>query len=484
MIPMTTRRSFLQTAALAAAGVTVSPQRAIRPKPVAAAALRVRRNFNLLDPNGPEVAALRAGVAAMQALNTGLPMNPKSWLYQRGIHRVPSPPPNPLPVAWNTCTHHGFPGPAFLSWHRGFLHYFERICRAASGDDTFTLPYWNYDLPGENVLPWSFLDSTAGNPLYHAPRDANDGNALDPFWLGEAGTISVPDFDTFQSALQTCHDNTHGVIGGDMGGIPTAALDPIFYLHHCNIDRCWRHWQIQRQGSADPSPLPSWWTTSWTFFDETGTAVPITGEQAEHTTNLGYVYDDEPILVAGLKYFDFKLKLVTLCQRFPFLCRPLEFRVQRPPWPLPLTGGRPLVLPGVRLAGPAVQALWTTKRETASALNRGLLVMTLVLEWREGAAPLIVEARPVGAGEGAGWIRAGAASSFARGGGARDTIQVDVSRLFDVLDQKTGGQGLEWRVRFTSGRLTADGRESPLAGRAAQARIWGAQLVIPGQDRR
>ena len=65
---MTTRRSFLQTAALAAAGVTVSPQRAIRRKPVAAVALRVRRNFNLLDPNGPEVAALQPGVAATPSM--------------------------------------------------------------------------------------------------------------------------------------------------------------------------------------------------------------------------------------------------------------------------------------------------------------------------------------------------------------------------------------------------------------------------------
>jgi hypothetical protein len=480
---MTSRRSFLHSVAVGATSVALGSVKETQRRAFDLAP-RIRRNFNSLDPNGPEVAALRAGVKSMKALNpaTGVATNPKSWLYQRGIHKVSSPAPNPLPVAWNTCTHHGFPGPGFVSWHRAYVYYFERMCRVASGDDTFTLPYWNYDLSGQNIVPQPFLTPATGNPLYHSPRDANDGSQIDPIFLGEGGTVALADFSTFQDALQACHDNTHGAIGGDMGFVPTSALDPIFYLHHCNIDRCWRHWQIQHQHGADPSPLPVWWNTAWTFFDETGTAVQITGQQVEHTPNLGYVYDDEPARFIPLPPIQIKPRLVNLCQRYPILCRRLQVRLQGP-WPLPLNGNRPTVLP-VRLPVPAIQALWTAKRELAPTLHQGLLALELVIDWKEGGPPIVVETRPTGRRDTGGWIRAGAGSSFARGGN-RDTIQIDVSRVLDRLDRNALNRELEWRLRFTSGRLERSGQERPLRETlTAEARILGAQLTIPQQSLR
>lgn len=123
-------------------------------------------------------------------------------------------------------------------------------------------------------------------------RSINDGSVLTA--VGEQATITESDFDTFHEAIHSRHDSTHGGIGGDMGNVFTAALDPIFYLHHCNIDRCWRHWQLSFLGNSDPSPTPAWWGTSWQFFDETGALVTMTGQEAEHTPSLGYVYDDEP----------------------------------------------------------------------------------------------------------------------------------------------------------------------------------------------
>jgi hypothetical protein len=488
---MRSRRAFLYTAAATAAGLAAIPSRAEAAAPARSRALRVRRNINSLDPNGPEVATLRAGVKAMQALNpaTGLPTNPKSWGYQRGIHRYSSTP-NPLPTAWNTCTHHGSPSAAFVSWHRAYLYYFERICRAVSGDDSFTLPYWNYDIPGQNVMPWPFLDQMAGNPLRYSPRGSgiNDGDALDPTDLGEEFTVSESDFTVFQDALQTCHDNTHGAVGGSMGSVATAALDPIFYLHHANIDRCWRHWQKVHLGSADPSPLPSWWTTPWTFFDENGNAVQMTGQQAEHTESLGYGYHHEPVspIVIAVAV-PFKTKLMTVCQRFPRLCEALMVpQPRRPPWPLPLNLKQPVAPLPIRLPGSAVQALWETKRSGGAALSRGLLMLELILEWREGGPLVVAEARPAGTKGNTGWVRGGSVSSFARGSaGARDTVQIDVSRVFSVLGRQASTQELEWRVRFSSGRLGPDGRERPIRDTtAAEARIWGARLVIPEASRR
>lgn len=38
------------------------------------------------------------------------------------------------------------------------------------------------------------------------------------------------------------HNSVHGMIGGFMGDPYYAALDPLFWLHHCNIDRLWEAW--------------------------------------------------------------------------------------------------------------------------------------------------------------------------------------------------------------------------------------------------
>ena len=45
------------------------------------------------------------------------------------------------------------------------------------------------------------------------------------------------------------HNIVHRFIGGDMG---TAASpnDPVFFLHHCNIDRIWANWQDQDAGAG------------------------------------------------------------------------------------------------------------------------------------------------------------------------------------------------------------------------------------------
>src|SRR5262245_37507823 len=95
----------------------------------------VRRSIFALDPNGPELASLRHGIQVMQSRPA---TDPTSWIYQANIHSTRD---VPVLTAWNTCQHGSF---YFLSWHRMYLYYLERILRTASGDPTLTLPYWNY----------------------------------------------------------------------------------------------------------------------------------------------------------------------------------------------------------------------------------------------------------------------------------------------------------------------------------------------------
>lgn len=72
-----------------------------------------------------------------------------------------------------------------------------------------------------------------------------------------------------------------------------AARDPIFWLHHANIDRLWKHWLVQGDGRANPTD-DAWATEAFTFFDENGTEVSLTGAEILDTVeDLGYRYDDE-----------------------------------------------------------------------------------------------------------------------------------------------------------------------------------------------
>ena len=59
-----------------------------------------------------------------------------------------------------------------------------------------------------------------------------------------------------------------------MGSFYTAGLDPLFWLHHANIDRLWEVWLSLDSGHVNPSGDPA-------FFD-TDVHVPGPGERHRH----------------------------------------------------------------------------------------------------------------------------------------------------------------------------------------------------------
>src|SRR5262245_50518727 len=102
------------------------------------ATVRVRRSINSLAPTGREIASFRRGVAEMKRRSNANPADPTGWTFQANIHGTYDTPARP---DWNQCQHGSF---FFLSWHRMYVYFFERILRTASGDPIFALPYWNY----------------------------------------------------------------------------------------------------------------------------------------------------------------------------------------------------------------------------------------------------------------------------------------------------------------------------------------------------
>lgn len=250
--------------------------------PSSPSVVMVRKNIYSLTV--AEINSIKAGITAMKALPV---TNPTSWLYQAAIHGTTLP--NNLP-SWNTCQHGT---QFFFSWHRMYLYFFERILRAKSGNPNLTLPYWNYQTNA--VLHSAYRNSAAGNTLYDGSRNGsiNGGGALPngPMVAITNALNEIPYFD-FQSDIEGPHGSIHGAIGGNMGSVPTAAKDPIFWLHHANIDRLWEQWLRMCGGRSNPTNNSTWMNKTYTFFDENGTAINMTGSQVVNTaSSLNYRYD-------------------------------------------------------------------------------------------------------------------------------------------------------------------------------------------------
>jgi hypothetical protein len=288
---------------------------------------------NETTPWDPITQAYARAVKTMQARPA---TDPTSWTFQAAIHGSYSP--APPGAKWNECQHASW---FFLPWHRMYLYYFERIVRAAvveNGDDTtlygpFALPYWNYDQAApRNTLPMPFRPATplppgmTSNPLNPGAgrrrASINNGAQLSPLitspsaamalttfsgppGAGFGGPVSEPvQFNGGPGALeQTPHNVIHVQVGGNnnppcLAGLMIdpgcAALDPIFWLHHSNIDRLWSNWIALGGGRANPTDS-SWLDQTFTLYDETGTEVTLTcAEVLDTAAQLDYVYDDAP----------------------------------------------------------------------------------------------------------------------------------------------------------------------------------------------
>jgi len=70
-----------------------------------------------------------------------------------------------------------------------------------------------------------------------------------------------------------------------MGWVPLAGNDPLFYMHHANIDRLWQYWlnekaqgeQITLEWAKQNLGMPdSWYKVSYNFVDENGKRITKT----------------------------------------------------------------------------------------------------------------------------------------------------------------------------------------------------------------
>jgi tyrosinase len=75
-----------------------------------------------------------------------------------------------------------------------------------------------------------------------------------------------------------------------------AARDPIFWLHHANIDRLWQVWLNQLGGRKNPIANAPWKDQKFSFFDENKKQVTLSAcKVLKMTTQLGYQYPGVPV---------------------------------------------------------------------------------------------------------------------------------------------------------------------------------------------
>ncbi|KAF8253192.1 Di-copper centre-containing protein [Wilcoxina mikolae CBS 423.85] len=182
--------------------------------------------------------------------------------------------------------------PQFLPWHRYFLHEFEKAIRS---DCSWTggLPYWDPIRDTANLTESPIFDPVfgfGGNGAYNPNATQFFGSkgciTSGPFkdtkihlgfgndtaynpgrcitrniqtfttkWLNprhQELTLQQPTYEEFQGFIEGAgnislnsgiHGGGHLTVGGDMLNVWTSPVDPIFTLHHGNIDRLWAMWQ-------------------------------------------------------------------------------------------------------------------------------------------------------------------------------------------------------------------------------------------------
>lgn len=244
--------------------------------------------------------------------------DPRNWIFQWYTHAVPpqgsaqnkateiqntyptSTPYKALAEAmWNTCQAHKPTDVEdfFLPWHRMFVYYFENIIRYVAKNDSFTLPYWNYSAGQESAkIPEEFrsgvLLKTNRNPGVNSGNPISSDARLDALpslrescYSPQSGVIQG-----FNLKLDSgLHGNVHVDIGDttNMGRVPWAGGDPVFWMHHCNIDRLWASWN--HFGGKNPGG--TWGAKEFTFAKTDGMPVKTKCSEVDNTAKLNYTYD-------------------------------------------------------------------------------------------------------------------------------------------------------------------------------------------------
>jgi len=171
-----------------------------------------------------------------------------------------------------------------LPWHRVFVHLFEEALHNYHPD--VCVPYWDWSRPEEQHFP----DWLVGVlPTVHTPTQTiNVIRSPGPDgWLASIASstptaMSKTNYGDFSGLMNGIHGSVHIWVGGTMSDASVSPADPVFWMHHANLDRLWWVWYNSPQGNHQNPPL----TGSDAVMD------PWTYTEADvrNINTLGYIY--------------------------------------------------------------------------------------------------------------------------------------------------------------------------------------------------
>jgi tyrosinase len=269
---------------------------------------RTRRSLTGMPLNDPDLSAYRDFVQIMHSKNQSQPL---SWLGFANQH-------GSLNGGYKFCPHGDW---YFLPWHRAYVIMYETAAQVLTKSNDFAMPYWNWT--EMRLMPEAFASRTYNgkpNPLYVPNRNPLTGdNALTDSIVGQNEVIDkiyeetvyeafgtsrnqrqmdldprwVPRGGGSQGILErTPHNTIHNNIGAYMPS-PASPRDPVFFMHHGNIDRIWAYWNaLGRQNSTDPLWLNMPFANN--YLSPTGAPYSAIARDLQDISTLGYTYDYLP----------------------------------------------------------------------------------------------------------------------------------------------------------------------------------------------
>lgn len=317
---MTTRRTVLKATLAAGTASVFSGVFGGLSAFASAPPLPKRKTLHDMPLDDPDLSAYRDFVGLMLAKDQN---NPVSWLQYSLMH-------GRYGGGYRYCPHGDW---YFLPWHREFMLMYERAVRVLTNTPQFAMPYWDWSV--DRTMPQAFTDPTyqgKPNPLYVEGRTLSGPNwPLPDAWVAPEvlkqrvyaetnfqlfGTSRNPAQNNldmswvvrgggYQGFLEgTPHNQIHNSIGKYM---PSAGSprDPIFMMHHGNIDRIWATWNaLGRSNTGDMTPSDrNLWLNMYfkdNYLTPTGTTYGAYPRDLENINALGYTYDVLPSQPDGL----------------------------------------------------------------------------------------------------------------------------------------------------------------------------------------
>jgi tyrosinase len=144
-----------------------------------------------------------------------------------------------------------------LPWHRVFLYLFEEALHNYHPD--VCVPYWDWTKPEEQHFPdWL----TGVLPTVHTPtrtinviRGPGSDGGLASIAASAPTAMAKTIYGEFSGIVNGIHGSVHIWVGGTMSDASVSPADPVFWMHHANLDRLWWIWYNSPQGNHQNPPL-------------------------------------------------------------------------------------------------------------------------------------------------------------------------------------------------------------------------------------